>query len=94
VNQDQVALVPKLREERGVSGGSVDLALQFLQSGNGFSDDVGAFAVRAGPPCSPVEAEELVEKRGAFKSKRDGRKIGQGKHLDGDLYVNKAAASV
>jgi hypothetical protein len=36
----------------------------------------------------------LVEKRGAFKSKRDGRKIGQGKHLDGDLYVNKAAASV
>ena len=29
------------------------------------------FAVRAGPPGFPVEAEELMEERGAFKGERE-----------------------
>jgi hypothetical protein len=52
-----------------------------LESGNGFLSNPFAFAVRAGPPGLPVEAEELVEDSGTFKSERDGRELGHREHL-------------
>jgi hypothetical protein len=86
--------VAELGEERGLDGGagigprigiSGAFTFQVLKRGNGLSGNLLAFAVRAGPPRLPVEAEELVEQEGAFKSQRDKREIGQRVHLESSL---------
>ena len=73
----------RARSEWGLGFG----AFEALERFDGVGDDPVAFAVRAGPPGLPIEAEELVEERGAFKSERDGREIGQG-DLDNGITSN------
>jgi hypothetical protein len=60
---------------------------QALKRGLGLGGNLLAFALRAGVPGLPVEAEELMEQKGAFKSQWDKREIGQCVHLGTSLNL-------
>ena len=82
VDQDQVALVSELGKESGLCGGIGVFSFQFQERGSALGGDAVAVDLRGGAPGLPVETEELVEQCGAFKSERNGREIGQRKHLE------------
>ena len=52
-------------------------AFEFLQRSCRLRDNLVAFALRTAAPSLPLEAKELVQHAGAFKSERNGREIGQ-----------------
>jgi hypothetical protein len=54
------------------------LAFKPLKRGNGGGGDPLPFAVLAGSPGLPIEAEELMQCECTFECKRDGRKVGHG----------------
>ncbi len=81
VNQNQITFVAELGEEGRLNGGAGFGALEILESIGGVGGDFLAFAVRAGPPGFPVEAEKLMEEAGTFKGERDWGKFRQRRHL-------------
>ena len=76
VNENQVALVAELREERRVDL-SVRGPLERAKGGDRFGGYPLAFAVRAGPPRLPVETEKLMQRARSFKRERNGGKFSQ-----------------
>ena len=91
VDEDQVALVAELGEEGGAGWGRRRPCVRGLCSAStAWAAMRSRSACGSGAPGFPVEAEELVEEAGAFKRERDGREIGQRKHLDAEhLHGNK-----
>jgi hypothetical protein len=81
VNQDEVALVAKLREESRPDGSVGIRAFETFESFDCVGGDAVTISFRRCAPRFPFEAEELVEEGGTFKSKRDRGKFGQRNHL-------------
>jgi hypothetical protein len=77
MDEDQVAFVAKLRKKRGADGGACVFAFEGGEGFDGLRGEAIAPVMREGAPSFPIEAEELVEQAGAFKSERDGGEIGQ-----------------
>jgi hypothetical protein len=78
VDQNQVAFVAELGEERGLDCAVGAFTLQTIQQFESLGGNLFAFVLRAGAPGLPVEAEELVEQERAFKRKWDGEEVGHG----------------
>jgi len=89
VNEDEVTLVAELGVEGGVGGGIGGGGFKLPEESGGFGNNLVLLAGGAGAPGLPVEAEELMEEAGAFKSKGDRGEIGHGEHLGLPNHRNK-----